>query len=145
MSRERDLLERFFFSAEPLSITLFGPEYSRPLGFGRARTEVRPRSDFPSGFAQSHRELAGICVFSAKLGRWGCLVAEFPFQELGPGLERAWLRFVHLATVLELAVDLGPSPDSPPADAPVPRPQRPSSWLRIAHAKPESESSDEPA
>jgi hypothetical protein len=111
MSRERDLLERFFFVAEPLSITLFGPDYSRPLGFGRSGARVARYQDVTSGFGQTHSEQAGVCVFTVGIGKWESLVAEFPFQDIGPTLHRSWLRFVHLATLFELAVDLGPSTD----------------------------------
>src|SRR5450755_3498187 len=144
MSRERDLLEAFYFRDEPLGITFFGPDFSRPLEFGRPGNLVLPYLGFTAGFMQAHLEYAGLCLFFAKLETGEALLAQYPFQELEQPLNRSWLRFVHLATLFSMGLDRGPLPDLPSSDALVPRPHRPPSWLRIAHAKPESEISDEP-
>jgi hypothetical protein len=145
MSRERKLLEAFYFRAEPLGVTLFGPEYSRPLSFGQSATRLVPYLGITAGLMQKHLSNVGLSVFFARLDGEEALVAQFPFRELDLPLHVSWLRFVRLATALALSLDPGPSPEPPFPGSAVQRPQGPPSWLRTAHAEPELESGDEPA
>jgi hypothetical protein len=145
MSRERELVEAFFFRTEPLAVALLAWDSSPRISFGFSLDRYIHRGDPPNGMGQSHFENLGVTIYSARVAKAEVLVALHQFVE-DPTYQPKWPPFVRLATALT-TFWAGPPPELPTAGVAVNRPNPSGSpaWLRQSHAHPESEDQNGPA
>jgi hypothetical protein len=146
MSRERDLLEAFYFREEPLAVALVDRDYTVRISLGFSLERYLGHLGSTDGMSQVHLESRGVTIFAARLEGGDTLVVLHPFVE-DLEVTRPWLRFVHLATHITLCLEPSPPEDLPSAGFAVkrPLPSGPPAWPRSLHASPEADDNGEPA